>query len=124
MTNANKSWSKTDEKKLINRVNEILQRGDDIEIAYQEVSDEIGRTPRACKDRWNQLYKSRRRTALKAVQTHDYTELFTNFAKSYQELERIMGDLLSENERLKERVQQLETMEAKFREVSNYFKAI
>jgi hypothetical protein len=124
MTNAKKAWSKTDEKKLITRVNEILERGDDIEIAFQEVSVELGRTPRGCKDRWNLLYKNRRRAPLKVVKTHDYSELFTNFAKAYSELERTMGDLISENERLKERVLQLEAMEAKFHEVSNYFKAM
>lgn len=124
MVNANKAWRLSDEKKLSEIVNEFLNRGEDIEIAFDAAAVELGRTARGCKDRWNSIYKSRRATQIKPVRTHEYSHLLDNFNNSYTELAKTIGDLVTENKQLKQRLLQLESEANKFQEVRKLIKAM
>lgn len=121
MLNVRKAWRKQEETKLKHRINQLLNEGNELDESLATVAAELGRTTRGCKDRWNLIYKRRNISKVVEIPTHEYAELFKQFGQSYADIEKVMGDLVNENERLKQRVAYLESIEQKYAEAKNYF---
>lgn len=121
MVNNGKSWKRNEETRLKSRVGELIQSGIEHEAAFITVAEELGRTARGCRDRWNIIYKRRTATKISEVRTHEYTEIFQNLTNALAEVNKVIPDLIDENIRLKQRVAQLEPAEKSFIELKNYF---
>lgn len=105
-----KSWRLNDDRFLIKTVKESTE----FDVAISIAARGLQRTERACKDRWNSLYKNRRIRLSQRSSAAPFEEqltIFGQFTETFAQIKTQHQALIEENQHLKERIMELEKYE-------------